>query len=144
MNKNLITTLGLLLLLLSVTAVTLLVSNNTAVESKAEIRYAVTSTAIVNNKAVVKVLAGIFAGRNVDPFNYVRLVDENNLPYYPLNGYKKPSLGKGDSMELTFEFVYPDTINNKIELRNNQGAITSIDLTFPELINQDVVNIIAK
>ena len=130
--------------MLSVISVILVVRKNSKEESKGEVRYAVTATSIVNNKAVVKVLAGIFAGRDVDPFNYVRLTDRDGLPYYPINGFAKPSLSKGDDLEMEFEFFYPGTVECTLEIRDSQGGSTMLEVIFPELLDKKVVDIIAK
>ena len=144
MNRRIISFLSVILLLLSVAAVILLVRKNSQEEGKGEVRYAVTATAIVNNKAVVRVLAGVFAGRDLDPFNYVRLTDREGLPYYPINGFAKPRLSKGDDMEIEFEFFYPGTVECTLEIRDSQGGSTLLDVVFPELMDKEIVDIIAK
>lgn len=144
MRNRVIPLLAVALLILSIVAIAILVSKNTQEQGKIEVRYAVTSTSIANNKAQVKVLAGVFSGQDVDPFQSVRILDQDNLPYYPLNGFAKPSLDKGDSMEIVFEFFYPTTIQNRLEITNSSGMATYVDITFPERFNQQIVDIIVK
>ncbi len=141
MKNKLIVLLSILLLILSVLAIVVLVVKDNKEKVKIDVKYAVTSTTVEDNKAKIKVMAGVFSGKNVDPYSYVKLIDDNDLPYYPLNGFNKPSLGKGDSFELTFEFFNPGRVENVLEIRNSAGVITRIDITLPEIIQKEATNI---
>ena len=141
MKNKLIVLLSICFLLLSVLAVVVLVIKDNKESVKVDVKYAVTSTTVEDNKAKIKVMAGVFSGKNVDPYSYVRLVDDYKLPYYPLNGFSKPSLAKGDSLEITFEFFNPERVDNVLEIQNSEGVITRIDITLPEIIQKDTTNI---
>jgi hypothetical protein len=133
--------MSILLLILSVLATVVLVIKDNKDKVKADVKYAVTSTAVEDNKAKIKILAGVFSGKNVDPYSYVKLIDDNDLPYYPLNGFSKPSLSKGDSIEITFEFFNPGRVENILEIKNSAGVITRIDITLPEIVQKETTNI---
>ncbi|MDD2371385.1 MAG: hypothetical protein PHQ32_05215 [Firmicutes bacterium] len=141
MKNKLIVLLSILLLLLSVISIVILVLKDSKQTVEVDIRYAVTSTTVEDNKAEIKVMAGVFSGKDVDPFSYVRLIDDYKLSYYPLNGFSKPSLNKGDSLEITFDFFNPDRVENVLEIKNSAGVITRIDITLPEIINKETTGI---
>lgn len=141
MKNKLIVLLSILLLILSVLATVVLVIKDNKEKVKADVKYAVTSTAVEDNKAKIKVLAGVFSGKDVDPYSYVKLIDDNDLPYYPLNGFSKPSLSKGDSFEITFEFFNPGRVENVLEIKNSAGIVTRINITLPEIIQKETTNI---
>ena len=141
MKNKLIVLLSILLLILSVLATIVLVIKDNKEKVKADVKYAVTSTVVEDNKAKIKVLAGVFSGKDVDPYSYVKLIDDNDLPYYPLNGFSKPSLSKGDSFEITFEFFNPGRVENILEIRNSAGIVTKIDITLPEIVQKEATNI---
>jgi hypothetical protein len=140
-KNKLIVLLSILLLILSVLATVVLVIKDNKEKVKAEIKYAVTSTTVEDNKAKIKVLAGVFSGKDVDPYSNVKLIDDNDLPYYPLNGFSKPSLSKGDSFELTFEFFNPGRVENILEIVNSAGVVTRIEITLPEIVQKETTNI---
>lgn len=141
MKNKLIVLLSILLLILSVLATVVLVIKDNKEKVKADVKYAVTSTAVEDNKAKIKVLAGVFSGKDVDPYSYVKLIDDNDLPYYPLNGFSKPSLSKGDSFEITFEFFNPGRVENVLEIKNSAGIVTRINITLPEIVQKETTNI---
>ncbi len=141
MKNKLIVLLSIVLLLLSVLAIVVLVVKDNKDKVEIDVKYAVTSSTVEDNKAKIKVMAGVFSGKDVDPYSYVKLIDDNELPYYPLNGFSKPSLGKGDSLELTFEFFNPGRVENILEIRNSAGVITRIAITLPEIIQKEAGNI---
>ena len=141
MKNKIIVLLSILLLLLSVVAIVVLVIKDNKQDIKIDVKYAVTSTKVEDNKAMITVMAGVFSGKAVDPFSNVRLVDNANSPYYPINGFKKPSLNKGDSLAITFEFFNPGTVDNILEIRNSSGDITKIDITLPEIVQKTTTNI---
>lgn len=141
MRNRLIVLLSILLLILSVLATVVLVIKDNKEKVKADVKYAVTSTAVEDNKAKIKVLAGVFSGKDVDPFSNVKLIDDNDLPYYPLNGFSKPSLNKGDSFEVTFEFFNPGRVENVLEIENSAGVVTRIQITLPEIVQKESINI---
>lgn len=141
MKNKLIVLLSILLLILSVLATVVLVIKDNKEKVKADVKYAVTSTAVEDNKAKIKVLAGVFSGKDVDPYSYVKLIDDNDLPYYPLNGFSKPSLSKGDSFEITFEFFNPGRVENILEIKNSAGIVTRINITLPEIVQKETTNI---
>lgn len=132
----------ILVVLLAVTAVVLTVTKKNQNDELAEVKYAVTSTQEVNSKVVVKVTAAIFNGEDVDPFTYVRLIDTSDNPYYPLNGFLKLSLNKGDSIEQDFEFNYPSSVDCVLEIKDSSGNEFKTDIVFPEVINLPDQNII--
>ena len=131
----------LILVFLAIVAVVVTINKSNKSDEKAEIKYAITSTQAVNNKVIVKVMAAVFNGEKVDPFAYVRLIDDLGMLYYPLNGFAKPSLNKGDSLEIAFEFNNPKTPDNILEIKDSFGNKFYINLTFPELVNQTKQNI---
>ena len=131
----------LILVFLAIVAVVVTINKSNKSNEKAEIKYAITSTQAVNNKVIVKVMAAVFNGEKVDPFAYVRLVDGLGMPYYPLNGFAKPSLNKGDFLEIAFEFNNPKTPDNILEIKDSFGNKVYVNLTFPELVNQTQQNI---
>ena len=144
MKNRLIGLLSIVLLLLAVAAIVLLVFTDKEQQGSIRIEYEVTGTAIVDNRAVVTVKSGVFSGEGVDPFSYVRLLDQFGSPYYPLNGFLKPSLGKGDSLEIQFQFFYPRTEQVVLEIRNSEGETVNYDVVFPELVETSVSEIFAK
>ncbi len=141
MKNKLIVLLSIFLLLLSVVSIVVLVIKDNKQAIKVDVRYAVTSTTVKDNKAKIKVMAGVFSGKDVDPFSNVSLVDDNKLSYYPLNGFSKPSLNKGDSLEMTFDFFNPDRVENVLEIKNSDGVITKIDITLPEVFSKNTTDI---
>ena len=131
----------LLLIILAVVAVVVTITKDGKSDERTEIKYAVTSTENVNSRIVIKVLAAVFNGEGVDPFTYVRLIDDSDTPYYPLNGFPKISLNKGDSLEMSFEFNYPSSVDCVLEIKDSGGNTNSFDVSFPELINMPQQNI---
>ncbi|MCI0503050.1 MAG: hypothetical protein L0Y48_05690 [Fusobacteria bacterium] len=131
----------LIFVLLAIVAVIVTVNKDNNKDKESEIKYAVTGTQAINSRMVVKVMAGVFAGEDVDPFAYVRLIDKFNMPYYPLNGFTKLSMNKGDSKEMSFEFSYPKTAECILEIKDSSGKVTKYEVTFPEVINQPIQNI---
>jgi len=140
-KNKLIILLSILLLLLSVASIIILVIKDNKKSVEVDVRYAVTSTTVEDNKAKIKVMAGVFSGKDIDPFSYVRLVDDDKLSYYPLNGFHKPSLNKGDSLEIVFDFFDPDKVSNVLEIEDSEGTITKIDITLPEIVKKDITEI---
>ncbi len=138
MKNKLIVLLSILLLLLSVASVVVLVIKDNKQSIDVDVRYAVTSTTVVDNRAKIKVMAGVFSGKDIDPFSNVKLVDDNKLAFYPLNGFSKPSLTKGDSLEITFDFFNPERVENILEIKNSAGVITKVNITLPEIVKKDI------
>lgn len=141
MKNKLIVLLSILLLMLSVLAIVVLVIKDNKGNVEIDVKYAVISTTVEDNKAKIKVLAGVFLGKDVDPYSYVKLIDDNDLPYYPLNGFSKLSLGKGDSSEMIFEFFNPGRVDNILEIKNSAGVLTRIEIILPEIVQKEATNI---
>lgn len=141
MKNKLIVLLSIFLLVLSVVAIVVLVLKDNKEKVEVQIQYAVTGTVVEDNRAKIKVMAGVFSGKDVDPFSHVRLVDDDKLPYYPLNGFSKPELNKGDSLEITFEFFNPGSVSNVLEIRGSDGKTQKFDISLPEVIKKDTANI---
>lgn len=136
LKNRLVIFMFFILVFLAIVAVVVVINKSDKGNEKAEIKYVITNAQVKNNKLIVKVMAAVFKGKNVDPFTYVRLVDSLWIPYYPLNGFAKLSLNKGDSLEIAFEFNASKTPDNILEIKDSSNNKVYINLTFPELVNQ--------
>lgn len=144
MKNKLNILLSVLLLVLAVVAVVLLVFHDKKQASGTEVVYEITGVNVDNNHAVVTVKSGVVSGDGVDPFRYVRLLDQFNLPNYPLNGFAKPSLDRGDILEISFIFFYPRTSECTLEILDSSGRATEIPVVLPELVVKEQKGIFAN
>ena len=99
--------------------------------------YKVENSVIENNTAHIKFTVTVERGSNIDPISQVRLVEENNLASYPINGYPKILLLKGESKEFQFTFHFPNSKKATLEITSSCGNIENLVLSFPEVTTRE-------
>lgn len=137
MKSKTVITLLLVTILLIVVALCITFFRDEHPPEDGKVVYSVMDSIVENNTARVKILATIEDGQKVDPISQVRIIEGNNLISYPLNGYPKTLLSKGESFEFEFTFLYPSTEKATLEITNSGGKTENLPLSFPEVANRD-------
>lgn len=139
MNKGLVKILvGIIAVLLVVVLIITLSKKN--IQEPVElikVNYTLVSSKVENNNVKVVFNATVVSGQKVDPITYVRLVDSEGFPLYPVNGYPKILMNNGDKQDFEYSFDLPNTVNSTLEIKNSSGDVYSMGLMFPEIATLD-------
>ncbi|AMP20408.1 hypothetical protein AZF37_03800 [endosymbiont 'TC1' of Trimyema compressum] len=136
MKRKTLVILSILILLLVVAICITFFKENSSPEDSL-LTYKVENSVIENNTAHIKFTVTVERGKNIDPISQVRLVEENNLASYPINGYPKILLSKGESKEFQFTFHFPSSEKATLEITSSGGNTENLVLSFPEVATRE-------
>lgn len=133
MKRKTLTILSILIILLLAVVICITFFKENSSPKDSLLTYKIESSVIENNTAHIKFTVNVERGSNIDPISQVRLVEENNLVSYPINGYPKILLSKGESKEFQFTFHFPSSEKATLEITNSGGNTENFVLFFPEV-----------
>ena len=130
MKRKTLVILSILIVLLVVVALSITFLKEDSSPEGSLLTYKVEDSVIENNTAHIKFSVTVEIGKNIDPISQVRLVEENNLASYPLNGYPKTLLSKGETKKFQFTFHFPSSEKATLEITSSGGNTENLVLSF--------------
>ena len=129
--------ISILIILLLIIAICIVFFKRNSSSKDSLLIYKLENSIIKNNTVCIKFIVTVEKGRNINPISHVRLIEENNLVSYPINGYPKILLSKGESKEFQFIFYFPSSEKVILEISNSSGNTENFVLYFPEVATRE-------